>query len=78
MALFNVGQTVYANRTITTSASGDHPAFHHASPCDELIVIKHNDRFEHCYLLGRTLDDKYTFWASGKELMSQKPFSHNL
>lgn len=77
MAIYQIGQTVYAATTIKTDATGDHPAFLHAKHGDELIVIEHTDRKDFPYLLANNPEGKEPFYASPKEIMGQKPFAHN-
>lgn len=76
MALYAVNETVFTNKVIGTDACGDHPYLHHAKRGEEFIVLKYNPAFEYCYLIGKSVDDKYSFWVSPLDLMSQKPFNH--
>jgi len=78
MSLYPIGSTVYANCTVVTHATGDHPDFHHAEAGDKLYVIDYQKGAEYPYKVSAYEAGLYPFHVSGKELMGQKPFAHNL
>jgi len=77
MPLYQVGQIVYAAKTLITDACGDHPAFLHARPGDRLMVLDYDAERFHPYSVADNPEGKESFRASAKDLMSQKPFEHN-
>jgi hypothetical protein len=78
MAVFKVGQTVWAGKILSTDACGDHPAFLHARKGDELIVIAHDDDRVYPYSVADNPEGKESFRAAASDLMGQKPFKHNI
>lgn len=77
MALFKVGDVVYACCVIQTDACGDHPSFLHARHGDKLYVLEHRPGKEYPYVLSAREDGSEPFSAKSTELMKQKPFPHN-
>jgi len=78
MALYEIGQEVWATKELITAATGDHPAFLHARPGQKLYVIEHKPGQEQAYKLSTKADGSYPFWASPLEIMGQRPFGHNV
>lgn len=74
MALYEIGQTVYANTEISTAACGDHPAFLHANRGDALVVLEHRPGSEFPYVVANNPEGKEPFSVKSTELMGQKPF----
>lgn len=77
MPLYQVGQIVYAAKTLITDACGDHPAFLHARPGDRLVVLGYEAGTHYPYSVADNPEGRDSFRAMGKELMGQKPFEHN-
>lgn len=75
MALYEVGQEVWASKELITEATGDHPMFLHARRGQKLYVIEHKPDMEQAYLLSAEANGSYPFWASSREIMGQKPFN---
>lgn len=78
MPLYNVGQTVYATKELSTSATGDHPAFLHARAGNALVVLEYRANQEFPYLVADNPEGREAFYAKSIELMGQKPFAHNI
>lgn len=74
--LYEIGSTVYAGRSMSTAACGDHPAFHHANKGDKLYVIGHQDGpgITYPYSVADNPEGKEAFRCCAGDLMSQKPF----